>query len=163
MSLSYSEIIQILKIVRESDCDSLEIQNGDFRLSFKKGEATIDQAVPSNTPVPVATNPQTDAVVPPLRSRPEPRNGESVYVDSPMVGHFYRSSVPGAPPFVEVGHFVHSGDPVAIIEVMKLMNTIPAPCSGVVVAIFPQNEQLVEFGEPLIEIEPRREEEEKVG
>jgi acetyl-CoA carboxylase biotin carboxyl carrier protein len=67
-----------------------------------------------------------------------------------MVGTFYRAASPGAKPFVEVGDTVAQGDPLCIIEAMKLMNEIEADKAGVVKAILADNGQPVEFGQPLV-------------
>jgi acetyl-CoA carboxylase biotin carboxyl carrier protein len=69
-----------------------------------------------------------------------------------MVGTFYRAASPGAKPFVEVGDTVQAGDPLCIIEAMKLMNEIEADKSGVVKQILAENGQPVEFGQPLVVI-----------
>jgi acetyl-CoA carboxylase biotin carboxyl carrier protein len=69
-----------------------------------------------------------------------------------MVGTFYRSASPGAKPFVEVGDEVKAGDPLCIIEAMKLMNEIEADRAGVVKAILLENGQPVEYGQPLVVI-----------
>ena len=74
-------------------------------------------------------------------------------VKSPMVGTCYRASDPNSPPFVEVGTRVAAGDTLIIIEAMKTMNQIPAPRAGTVTAVFVDNGQPVEFGEPLVIIE----------
>ncbi len=74
-------------------------------------------------------------------------------VKSPMVGTFYRSSSPGGTPFVEVGQAVKEGDPLCIIEAMKLLNEIDADRAGVIKAILVDNGDPVEFGEPLFIIE----------
>ena len=75
---------------------------------------------------------------------------EGHVVKSPMVGTFYRCASPGAKPFVEVGDQVQVGDPLCIIEAMKLMNEIEADRAGVVKAILIENGQPVEYGQPLI-------------
>lgn len=74
-------------------------------------------------------------------------------VPSPMVGTIYRAAEPGAPPFVEIGSQVTEGQTLLIIEAMKTMNHIPAPRAGTVKAILVDNEQPVEFGEPLVILE----------
>lgn len=74
-------------------------------------------------------------------------------VKSPMVGTTYRAADPNSPPFVEVGSRVAVGDTLLIIEAMKTMNQIPAPRAGTVTAVFVDNGQPVEFGEPLVIIE----------
>jgi acetyl-CoA carboxylase biotin carboxyl carrier protein len=70
-----------------------------------------------------------------------------------MVGTCYRSPEPGAAAFIDIGSRVSQGDTLFIIEAMKTMNQIPAPHSGKVTAIFIENGQPVEFGEPLVIIE----------
>ncbi|CKY85825.1 Biotin carboxyl carrier protein of acetyl-CoA carboxylase [Mycobacterium tuberculosis] len=70
-----------------------------------------------------------------------------------MVGTFYRSPSPKDPPFVEVGSIVRVGDPLCIIEVMKLFTTVEADRAGRIVSIFPGNAEMVEFGQPLFQIE----------
>ena len=71
-----------------------------------------------------------------------------------MVGTFYRASSPDAPPFVEIGSVVRKGQPVCIIEVMKLFTTINAENDGRVLQIAAQNGELVEFGQTLFVIKP---------
>lgn len=78
----------------------------------------------------------------------------AVVVRSPMVGTFYRAPEPGAKPFVEVGAAVVPDTTVCIIEVMKLMNSIPAQCHGTVTGILVADGEAVEYGQPLIAINP---------
>ena len=75
-------------------------------------------------------------------------------VKSPIVGTFYRSSEPGAKPFVEVGQAVRKGQVVCIIEAMKLMNEINADCDGEVVKVYVENGQAVQYAERLFAIKP---------
>ena len=74
-------------------------------------------------------------------------------VKSPMVGTFYRSASPGSKPFAEVGAAIKEGDPICIIEAMKIMNEIEADMSGTVSKILVENGQAVEFGQPLFIVE----------
>jgi acetyl-CoA carboxylase biotin carboxyl carrier protein len=74
-------------------------------------------------------------------------------VKSPMVGTFYRSASPGSKPFVEVGAAIKEGDPICIVEAMKIMNEIEADMSGTVTKILVENGQAVEFGQPLFIVE----------
>jgi acetyl-CoA carboxylase biotin carboxyl carrier protein len=76
-------------------------------------------------------------------------------IESPSVGLFWRAPAPGAAPFVEVGATVEAGETVAIVEVMKLMNHVAAPVAGVVTAILVENGAPVEFGQPIVVIDPR--------
>ena len=80
---------------------------------------------------------------------------DSIVIRSPMVGTFYRSPAPGAPPFVEVGQAVEPDTTVCIIEVMKLMNSIAAGAQGTVVQILVEDASLVEAAQPLIVLSPR--------
>jgi acetyl-CoA carboxylase biotin carboxyl carrier protein len=77
-----------------------------------------------------------------------------IQVKSPLAGTFYRAPAPGARPFVEVGGKVEAGDQVAIVEVMKLMNSVKAPVKGTVREICVANEALVKMGQVLMVIEP---------
>jgi acetyl-CoA carboxylase biotin carboxyl carrier protein len=70
-----------------------------------------------------------------------------------MVETFYRAASPGAKPFVEIGDTVQVGDPLCIIEAMKLMNEIEADKAGVVREVLAENGQPVEFGQPLVVLE----------
>jgi acetyl-CoA carboxylase biotin carboxyl carrier protein len=78
----------------------------------------------------------------------------SIIVRSPMVGTFYRAPQPGAPPFVAAGQTVEPGTTVCIVEVMKLMNSIPAGAHGTVVQILVDDASPVEVGQPLIVLQP---------
>ncbi len=74
-------------------------------------------------------------------------------VKSPMVGTFYRASSPGAKPMVEIGQEIKEGEPICIIEAMKIMNEIEADATGTVTQVLVENGQPVEFGQPLFVIE----------
>ncbi|HEX6228550.1 MAG TPA: biotin/lipoyl-containing protein [Solirubrobacterales bacterium] len=79
---------------------------------------------------------------------------EGTVIESPSVGLFWRAPSPGAPPFVEVGGRVEAGETVAIVEVMKLMNHVPSPVSGTVTSILVENGAPVEFGQPIVVVDP---------
>ena len=99
-------------------------------------------AAPALAPVPVAA---------PAAVVPEVQAGH--IVKSPMVGTFYRSSSPGAKPFVEIGSQVKEGETVCIIEAMKILNEIEADKAGTITKILCENGQAVEYGQPLFVIE----------
>lgn len=93
------------------------------------------------------------AVVPSPASAPAPEApADAVEVRAPLVGVFYRRPSPGEPPFVEVGSEVEAGSTLAIVEAMKMMNHIPAPVSGRVVAIAAADQDVVEYDEVLVSI-----------
>jgi acetyl-CoA carboxylase biotin carboxyl carrier protein len=82
-------------------------------------------------------------------------NGDLTAISSPMVGTFYRSSSPSAPPFLEVGDKVTVGQTVCIIEAMKLMNDLPSEITGKVVKICAENGATVEYGQQLFLIDTK--------
>ena len=91
----------------------------------------------------------------PRTEQEAPENNGLVPVASPMVGTFYRSSSPSAPPFVEVGDTIAVGQTVCIIEAMKLMNDLPAEVAGRIVKVCVENGTTVEYGQPLFMVNPR--------
>lgn len=109
--------------------------------------------IPATKAVPVAAPPVAQAVSVPSAANAQtfdqPAEDE-VVIKAPMVGTFYASSKPGAPPFVNVGDRVKTDTVVCIVEVMKLMNNIEAKIEGVVARILVENEQPVEYGQPLM-------------
>lgn len=156
MDLTYDDVLEILKIVESSSFDELHIEVGGLKLSLKRrrsGEAGDSQpaaaAAVAPDPPPVTPNPP---LVAPRAAGAALRQGV-VTIESPMLGIFYRSPSPGAPPFVSVGSRVREGDPVCIIEVMKLMNTITAVHGGRVAEILVEDEAMVEYGQALMLIE----------
>ena len=93
------------------------------------------------------------STIPPTQSgSTAPSQPGAHILTSPIVGTFYRAPSPDSSPFVEVGSRVKRGQVLCIIEAMKLMNEIESDVAGVIVEIYPQNAQAVEFGEPLFAI-----------
>ena len=150
------KIKKLIDLLEESNLAELEIKEGEetVRLSrIPKGAVTT---MSSSAPVhQVRVEPQTAASAPPpALSAPADENSlpEGHIVTAPMVGTFYRSSNPEAPPFVKVGQKVKVGDTLGIIEAMKMFNQIEADISGTVLATLVDNGQPVEFDEPLFVI-----------
>jgi acetyl-CoA carboxylase biotin carboxyl carrier protein len=141
----------LIDLVQQSDIAELEITEGEERVRISRfgGAAAPVMAVQSQPQV--MTLPVAPAVEPPAAPAADaaPAEEEGHVVKSPMVGTFYRSSTPGAKPFVEVGSPVKTGETVCIIEAMKLLNEIEADCDGVIKAILVENGQPVEYGQPL--------------
>ncbi len=145
----------LIDLVSDSNISELEITEADGKVRIVKSEPPTAPAyaapVVAAAPVPAAA-PVATAVAPatPVPATPEP----AVHaVKSPMVGTFYRSSSPGGKPMVEVGATIKEGDPICIIEAMKIMNEIEADKTGTVTRILCENGQPVEFGQPLFHIE----------
>jgi acetyl-CoA carboxylase biotin carboxyl carrier protein len=112
-------------------------------------------ALPAAAPLAAIAAPVAPAAAAPAApaAPPVPAAETGHTVKSPMVGTFYRSSSPGGPPLVEVGTAVKEGQPLCIIEAMKIMNEIEADKAGTVARILVENGQPVEFGQPLFIIE----------
>lgn len=143
----------LIDLVSESNISELEITEADGKVRIVKSEPAAPVAAAVAAPA-VATAPPAPqpaaAPAPAAVVEPEPT---AHTVKSPMVGTFYRSSSPGGKPLVEVGQSVKEGEPVCIIEAMKIMNEIEADKSGTVTRILCENGQAVEFGQPLFHIE----------
>ena len=153
MALSYDEISEIFKIIDESSCDEFVLETGDIRLVVRRRGAagpTIETS-PSAASVSESAAAPAQVVSKTVGKRAAPAAN---VVAAPMVGTFYRSPSPGAPPFVEVGGKVKEGDPIGIIEVMKLFTTIHAEWSGTVTEVGAENATLVEYGQMLFVITP---------
>jgi acetyl-CoA carboxylase biotin carboxyl carrier protein len=137
----------LIELVESSGIGELEIQEGEERVRITRAVPSHAQNGTANAAPPPAA---VAAAGPVLDVAPAPAEPEGHIVKSPMVGTFYRSASPGGKAFVEVGDTVQDGDPLCIIEAMKLMNEIEADKSGVVKAILAENGQPVEFGQPLV-------------
>jgi len=141
----------LIDLVSESNISELEITEADGKVRIVKadppGAVPVHYApAPAMVAAPVAP---AVAVAEPVAAPVEAGHP----VKSPMVGTFYRSANPGSKPFAEVGDSIKEGDPICIIEAMKIMNEIEADKSGTVTRILCENGQAVEFGQPLFIIE----------
>ena len=145
----------LIELVENSGIAELEIEEGEERVRITRAVAAAAHPVmvPAPVPAPLQMAAAAPAAAPaaplPVAVPPEP---EGHLVKSPMVGTFYRAASPGAKAFVEVGDTVQVGDPLCIIEAMKLMNEIESDQAGVVKEILVENGQPVEFGQPLVRL-----------
>jgi acetyl-CoA carboxylase biotin carboxyl carrier protein len=171
--LDFSEIRQLLTTIAQTDIAEVTLKSDDFEITVKKavstphqmlsvGQAPLSGVAPGlalNAPTPPAPSQNVDNLnrvdnaAPPANPN-SANDSKFVEVMSPMVGTFYRASAPGEAPFIQVGGRVHKGDTVCIIEAMKLMNEIETEISGQVVEILVQNGEPVEYGQPLVRINP---------
>jgi acetyl-CoA carboxylase biotin carboxyl carrier protein len=142
----------LIDLVQQSGIAELEITEGEEKVRISRGvPGMMPHAPQPGTMYVTAPTPQTAADASAAAAEPAaPPEPEGHVVKSPMVGTFYRSSAPGAKPFVEIGQAVKAGETVCIIEAMKLLNEIEADKDGVVKEILVENGQPVEFGQPLI-------------
>jgi acetyl-CoA carboxylase biotin carboxyl carrier protein len=171
--LTYKDVVDIMKIIDESICRELHLEIGDFKLDLVKGHpgavpaanshggagaaggkvnAADQAAAVRNVDIaPEKTEERPDAAV---TQRKVSGDASSIEIITPLEGVFYRAPAPGAPPFVEAGGTVEAGDQVAIVEVMKLMNSIKAPRKGIIREILVQNEKVVKMGQVLMILDP---------
>ena len=152
----------LIDLVSESNISELEITEADGKVRIVKADpaAAAAQLVaapahPAAAASPVAVAPGALAISPAPAVAPAetPAPPAGHIVKSPMVGTFYRSSSPGGKAFVDVGPTIKEGEPICIIEAMKIMNEIEADKAGKVTQILCENGQAVEFGQPLFVIE----------
>ncbi len=136
------KIKKLIEIIEESDIAELEISEGEESVRISR----------YSSPPPVAAAPLVAAAAAPTAPAAEEKTAGHV-VKSPMVGTFYRSSSPGAKPFVETGQSVDVGDTLCIIEAMKILNQIEADKSGTVTQVLVEDAQPVEYNQPLFIIE----------
>jgi acetyl-CoA carboxylase biotin carboxyl carrier protein len=143
----------LIDLVSESNVSELEITEAEGKVRIVKGGGAMmqQQMVPQamvQAPVAMPVAGQAAAAPAPIPAAP---TGHTV--KSPMVGTFYRSSSPGAKPFVEIGQVVKEGETICIIEAMKILNEIETDKAGTVTQILCENGQAVEYGQPLFIIE----------
>jgi acetyl-CoA carboxylase biotin carboxyl carrier protein len=147
------KIRKLIELVKETGIGELEIKSGEesVRISCQKGTVIATAAAP----LPLAVDPGAFAPAAAAQSAAAAgtdSDGHSVL--SPMVGTVYLAPASGSMPFVQVGDNVKAGDTLCLIEAMKMFNKIEADISGVVSARLIENEQPVEYGQPLFIIEP---------
>jgi len=141
----------LIDLVSESNISELEIAEADGKVRIVKASAqAAPAAAPATHAAPLTFAAPVDRTAPEAAAAPAPTGN---VVKSPMVGTFYRSASPGSDPFIEIGSVVKVGDPICIIEAMKIMNEIEADAAGTIREILCENGQAVEFGQPLFVIE----------
>jgi acetyl-CoA carboxylase biotin carboxyl carrier protein len=143
----------LIELVESSGIAELEIAEGEERVRITRSlPPPTTPAAPAPGASPAGPAGQTSPPTAATGTAGPAAAPEGHVVKSPMVGTFYRSASPGAKPFVEIGDEVEAGDPLCIIEAMKLMNEIEADQAGVIKAILIENGQPVEYGQALVVI-----------
>ena len=140
MPLSEDDVREILRLIDESDVEELRIETGELSLHVLRGDAGPAEIGPAGPPRSVEEDGDADGLV---------------TIEAPMLGTFYRAEAPGARPFVDVGTEVEPDTVVCIIEVMKMMNSVPAGVAGRIVEVCAENAEPVEYGAPLFRLEAR--------
>ena len=145
----------LIDLVSESNVSELEITEAEGKVRIVKGGGAVVQQFAPPVMAPAAPAlPVAGAA--PVAAPAQPAAAEAPaghIVKSPMVGTFYRSSSPGAKPFIEIGSQVKEGETVCIIEAMKILNEIETDKAGTITKILCENGQAVEYGQPLFVIE----------
>lgn len=153
--VSTGEIRDLIEFIANTGLNEVSLETPELKLHVKRQP---DQRAPeSPAPVSSAATIALPQAVAPTPSAPEPTAQASrptVEIRSPMIGTFYRSSNPDAPPFVSVGDKVTKGQTVCIIEAMKLFNEIESEVSGTIVKVLVENATPVEYDQPLYLVEP---------
>ena len=158
MTLTAADVAEIMRLVEQSTFDELNLEIDGVKLTLRRAGAAggfarsvTTQPGPLDAAAAVAAHSDlgiAQPAAPVAASGPVDANLEEI--TSPMLGTFYRAPKPGSAPFVEIGSAVDKDSVIAIIEVMKLMNTVRAGVKGVITEILPADESLVEFGEVLM-------------
>jgi acetyl-CoA carboxylase biotin carboxyl carrier protein len=153
MGLGDEDVREILRIIDESDLDELRIDTEGFTLYVRRGGAVESQPISPARIEATSEHASTEHAAAVSGPAAAEENGK-LTIESPMLGTFYRAEGPSQDPFVEVGSAVEADTTVCIIEVMKMMNSVPAGMAGTITEICPSNGELVEYGAPLFRIAP---------
>jgi len=158
--LDVQRIHYLVRLMKRYDLTALDVSDGSVQVRLRRrspgtgspqppAPSAIEPGAPNPASTSVAAGARTES--PPLALSTAPK---TVVIESPMVGTYFASSAPEAPPFVSVGAVVHPDSIVCIIEAMKVFTDIPAGVSGTIAAILVKNGQAVEFGQPLFRVIP---------
>ncbi|MBN7821471.1 acetyl-CoA carboxylase biotin carboxyl carrier protein [Bowmanella yangjiangensis] len=147
------KIKKLIELVEESGIAELEITEGEESVRIHRGSSAMAAPVHYSAPIHMAAPQPAPAAAPVAAAPAAAAEPAGHIVRSPMVGTFYRASSPGAKNFVEVGSQVKVGDTLCIVEAMKMMNQIEADKAGVIKQILVDNQEPVEFDQPLFVIE----------
>jgi acetyl-CoA carboxylase biotin carboxyl carrier protein len=164
--LTLDEVLEILNLIEKSDFDFLQLEAGDLKLTvgkqgFRIGNTEVGHSPASAPPVASQAKPADDAKSARIEGesttaaakKPAVKEG-TVPITAPMVGTFYTTPEPGAPPFVMLGDSVDENTTVGLIEVMKVFNAVSSKVKGVIAEICVQNGQFIEYGQTLFLVKP---------
>lgn len=155
------EIQELLDFIAQSGLEEVNIETEQFKIAVKKHASFVSPAPSQQVSI---APPVIQPVAPIVQNTPKveiPKVEQPVVSDnlitikSPMIGTFYSSSSPDTPSLVNIGDEITKGQPVCIIEAMKLFNEIESDISGKIVKILVQNATPVEFDQPLFLVEPK--------
>ncbi|MBM6862465.1 acetyl-CoA carboxylase biotin carboxyl carrier protein [Ligilactobacillus aviarius] len=147
--MNFDEINKIIDKFNQSSVRELDINDGEFHLHLSKNENSPETPVQPIQPV------QSSEPAVKVENSSKNSAAGSNQIVAPMVGTVYLQPEPGAKPYVEPGKMVHAGDVVCVIEAMKMLTEVKSNVTGQVKNILVENEDLVEYDQPLFEIEEK--------
>lgn len=157
--MEIGQIVQLMNAMAAASLDELDYQEGNLRLVLRRNVGSAKAAESMEEKLPSAASGESLASAAPSQEQSQSPvapvvegTASETVVFSPLVGTFYRAPSEDAEPFVQVGDPVRKGQVLGIIETMKLMNEIECEKDGVVTAVLAENEQVVEYGQPLFRI-----------
>ena len=142
------EVFELLSQFENSSIHTMKLSDGSFSLELSKAPAACRRDSGAYARVP-----QNAAADTPAKSETE-KDGGTCLIAAPLAGVFYEASQPGAKPYVAVGDRVKAGQTVCLMEAMKMISEIPAPCDCIITAILKENGKLAAYDEPLIRYQP---------
>lgn len=149
--MDFKEIKELMAEFNESPMRELEIETDGFHIHLSKNENTFKPQVVTTSSLPA---PQAETPSPSSKVEEASTPAESAsYIKAPMVGSIYLQPAPDKEAYVSVGTKVHKGDVVCIIEAMKMMTEIKSEVDGIITKVLVTNEELVEFDQPLFEVQ----------
>ncbi len=157
--MNLTQIQELIKFVAKSGVSEVEIEQKDFKITIKTpaGKKEV-QVLAAQAPVYAPAPTPMAAAAPAPASAPTPvapaADSKYITIKAPMIGTFYRSAGPGKPVFVSVGDEVKKGQPICIIEAMKLFNEIESDIAGKVVKVLVDDAKPVEYDQPLFLVDP---------
>ena len=153
--LDVRTIRHLVRLMKQYDLTALDFIEGQTKIRLRR-QGAVPAAAALAAPVAPALAPSAPA--PPPRAEvatpPASSTAAGTVIESPMVGTYYASSAPDAPPFVTVGSVVRADSTVCVIEAMKVFTDIPAGVAGTITEVLVKNGQSVEFGQPLFRVNP---------
>ena len=161
--MDIKEIQNLIKFVAKSGASEVKLEMDDIKITIKTGSEESRSEGTYVQQIPLVAQPQASAPAPaaapaatPVATEAAKSEDDSKYITikSPIIGTFYRKPSPDKPAFVEVGSTIKTGDPLCVIEAMKLFNEIESEVSGKIVKVLVDDASPVEFDQPLFLVEP---------
>jgi acetyl-CoA carboxylase biotin carboxyl carrier protein len=158
--MSLTEIENLIKFIAQLGLEEVSIETDQFKLSVRRSAPKTLYEVPSKALVlekPADSAPTLPSIHPDLSSTTPPSAAsaeEYITIKSPMIGTFYRAPSPNKPPFVQEGETIKKGQPLCVIEAMKLFNEIEAEAAGILAKVLIEDASPVEYDQPLFLIKP---------